>query len=470
MRVHAIPLRYVGKRFLLLLPALVLVSLIAFALQESAPGDPVAIYLRDQPDELPSGEGERKLREAAFRRAVKELAADWPVFYFSLRPLSQPDTLHRVLPTAVREAYSSWCRYTGEARPVANWYARLETARIEVSRIAGNDDRDPAHRLLSVIASLQREPPGSGVRKWLDQWPENLYPDIRRTLTSALPAAAKGFAWRNYVPVLRFHGIENRYHRWICSLFTPAAQKSWQDGQPVWRKIRQAARWTLLMNGIAILLAYGLSIPLGVWLAGKAGTRADGWLSLVLFALYAVPTFWLGTLLLVFFTSPTYGMPFFPSIGLGDIPPGAGWAEVIGIRTAHMILPVFCLTYGSLAYLTRQVRSAMLRELKQDYIRTAWSAGQSARQVLWRQAFPNALLPLITLLAHVLPAALAGSVAIEVIFNIPGMGRLGYQAISAQDWPVVYGVLFLAALLTLAGSLLADLFYGLADPRIRLGK
>ena len=221
------------------------------------------------------------------------------------------------------------------------------------------------------------------------------------------------------------------------------------------------------MNGLAILLAYGLSIPLGVWMARHAGSARDQWTTLLLYTLYSIPGFWLGTLLLVFLTTPEYGLDIFPSIGLGDLrPDDSGW-DILITRTSHLFLPVFCLTYGSLAYLTRHVRNAMLHELKQDYIRAAWARGLSERQVIWRHAFRNALFPLITLFGAVLPAALAGSVAIEVIFNIPGMGRLTYASIVSQDWPVVYGVLFLAAMLTLAGSLLADLLYSRADPRVR---
>jgi peptide/nickel transport system permease protein len=459
--------RYLLRRLLLLAPTLLLVSMLAFWLQESAPGDPVLRYLKaDQPEETVA-EADRQLRARAHPRAVRELGLDLPAFYLGLRPLSLPDTLHRILPLASRKAFRDLCLETGDPRAVAGWFRaldRTEQALLEHPDQTGASVGRALIRQWRVTTTLQAS------HQLLSEWPEETMPALRTALALDLPRPAVGLRWRNVLPALDGHGTANRYHRWMTGFFSGQSQRSWQDGQPVWRKIRGAARWTLLMNGIALLLAYAFSIPLGVWMASRTGTRGEGWITFLLYAFYSIPAFWLGTLLLVFLTSPAYGLHWFPAVGLGDLPPGADWWEVLHIRAAHLVLPVFCLTYGSLAYLTRQVRNAMLRELSQDYVRTAWAKGLSERRVLWGHAFRNARFPLITLLAQVLPAALAGSVAIEVIFTIPGMGRLTWAAIMAQDWPVVYGVLFLAAVLTLAGSLVADILYSLSDPRVRLAK
>ena len=458
---------YFRKRLLLVIPTLVLVSFLAFWLQESAPGDPIAQYLRDDDTEAAMPLRDLRVHQAAYMRAARELGMDLPAFYVSLTPLSLPDTLHRILPLTRREAFSMWCRQTGSPGVVQKWYDVLDqylTAILQLDPTGKNPE------MVSIRTDLARIPLLTDpvqVKSYLSGLPDSLATAQRQSALAALPPIPEGMILSNWIPRFQWHGWDNRYHRWMASFFGGTPHRSWVDGQPVWRKISQATWWTLWMNGFAILFAYGLSIPLGVWMARHAGTARDQWTTFFLYAMYSVPGFWLGTLLLVFFTTPVYGMDFFPSIGLGDIPPGASAFETILIRVSHLFLPVFCLTYGSLAYLTRQVRNAMLQELKQDYIRAAWTRGLTSRQVIWRHAFRNALFPLITLFGSVLPAAIAGSVAIEVIFNIPGMGRLTYASILSQDWPVVYGVLFLASVLTLAGSLLADLLYSRADPRVR---
>lgn len=458
---------YFRKRLLLVIPTLVLVSFLAFWLQESAPGDPVAQYLRDADPEAAMPLRDLRVHEAAYHRAAHELGMDRPAFYVGITPRSLPDTLHRILPLAKRATFSSWCRQTGSPIQVQIWYDQLDQYQKAILQLDPSG-KDP--KMATVRTDLARIPfltDPIQVRSLMENLPDSLAADERQSALSAIPVFQNGFIASNWLPRISWNGFNNRYHRWMVSLFGGSSHRSWVDGQPVWRKISQAAKWTLLMNGFAILFAYGLSIPLGVWMARHAGTARDQWTTFLLYAMYSVPGFWLGTLLLVFFTTPVYGMDLFPSIGLGDIPHHASGLEILIIRTSHLFLPIFCLTYGSLAYLTRQVRNAMLKELKQDYIRAAWAKGLSARHVIWRHAFRNALFPLITLFGAVLPAAIAGSVAIEVIFNIPGMGRLTYASILSQDWPVVYGVLFLAAILTLAGSLISDLLYGWADPRVR---
>ena len=459
--------RYLLKRLLLLVPTLLLVSLIAFLLQESVPGDPVARHLGAAASESPWGQTDRRAYEAAYARAVAETGADRPAFYLTWRPISEPDTLHRILPIPEREAFRAWCHRSGGPDAPSRWFQALDHA---VSEIDRDEALSPASRelLLRVTENLRVQTDRPGVLAALSDWPDTLRVPLRTQTLAALPALQPGRGWRNWVPAIDLHGTDNRYHRWLVGLLRGEGARSRTDGRAVTEKIGEAAQWTLGMNAVAIMLAYLAGIPLGVWMAGRAGKPSERLASILLFSAYAIPGFWMGTLLLVFLTTPQYGLDLFPSLGTGDIPSDAGLWEAWTIRAGHLILPVFCLTYGSVAFITRQVRNAMLEELKKDYIRTAWAKRLSRRVVLWRHAFPNAVFPLITLFAQVQPSALAGSVAVEVIFSIPGMGRLTYASILAQDWPVVYGILFMAAALTLAGSLLADILYALADPRIRL--
>jgi peptide/nickel transport system permease protein len=223
----------------------------------------------------------------------------------------------------------------------------------------------------------------------------------------------------------------------------------------------------LVTNISAIFLAFAIAIPLGIWSAVKRGGRFDKTTSLVLFMLYSLPGFWIGTMLLIFFTTKEYGMEFFAGAWLGHMPPDASFFEKIRTMYPHLVLPIFCLTYPAIAFIARQARGSMAGVLTQEYIKTARAKGLSESKVIWKHGFRNALFPLITLIALVLPTAIAGSVVIEMIYNIPGLGWTMLQSIMEQDWPVVFAIMMLGAILTVVGILLSDILYALADPRVK---
>jgi peptide/nickel transport system permease protein len=158
---------------------------------------------------------------------------------------------------------------------------------------------------------------------------------------------------------------------------------------------------------------------------------------------------------------PVYGIS---SIGAESMS-FSGW---LLDRIWHLVLPIVCLTYGGLAYLSRLTRAGMLEVIREDYVRTARAKGLSERVVIFKHAFRNALLPLITLLAFLLPSMFGGSVIIESIFSIPGMGQLGFEAVLSRDYPVIMAITAISALLTLIGLLLSDILYAVLDPRIKL--
>ncbi|MFK7798497.1 MAG: ABC transporter permease subunit [Aureispira sp.] len=250
---------------------------------------------------------------------------------------------------------------------------------------------------------------------------------------------------------------------------------SYFDKKTVASKIGQALYWTLIMNLFAILIAYCISIPLGirsaVWKI-KGHKRKDAINTTVLFILYSLPSFWIGTLLLVFFTTGEYSpmLDWFPTSGAQDLElardPNTTWWEKVLDAAHHLVLPIFCITYGSLAYLSRQMRGAMLGVLRQDYIRTARAKGLNEHKILWKHAFRNALFPIITMFSSIFPRAISGSIAIELIYAIPGMGQLVLSSIVARDWPVVFTVVMLVAILTMIGNLIADILYAIVDPRL----
>jgi peptide/nickel transport system permease protein len=220
---------------------------------------------------------------------------------------------------------------------------------------------------------------------------------------------------------------------------------------------------TILMNMIAFGLMYTIAIPIGIVGAAKQFTIWDRILTIVPFILYSLPTFWVGTLLIAYVTSPKG----FPTSGYyaGAIAE-VGFFNWFWEWTRHLALPIFCETYAYLAFLSRQMRSSLLEQVRQDFVRTARAKGLAERVVILRHATRNALIPIVTLLGSLLPAVLAGAIIIEQLFSIPGMGQLFIESVYSRDYPVLMGIEVVSAILTLVGMLLSDLLYVLVNPTI----
>jgi peptide/nickel transport system permease protein len=264
------------------------------------------------------------------------------------------------------------------------------------------------------------------------------------------------------------HLTETQFAKWIGRVVTLRFGTSLRDGRPVTEKLGEALPVTLLLSLISMVLAYLCAVPLGVHAAVRQGTLAERLTTVVLFVLYSLPSFWVAMVLILLFGGVGH-LDWFPIYGLSSpgLETATGWTWLAD-RLHHLVLPVVCLTYGSLAVLSRYQRSAMLEVIRQDYIRTARAKGLGERSVIFKHALRNALLPTITLLGLQLPYLIGGSVIIERIFNVPGMGLLTFQAFLHRDYPVIMAVSVLSAALTLLGLILADLFYAVADPRITL--
>lgn len=251
----------------------------------------------------------------------------------------------------------------------------------------------------------------------------------------------------------------------------PDFGKSFQDNRPVFDKMVERVPVTLIMNLIAIVLAYSIAVPLGIYSSTHSGTLTDRIATFGLFALYSLPVFWIGTLAITFLSNPEF-ISIFPSGGLRSAGFRDGWPLLrkLGDYAWHLVLPMIVYVYADFAFISRQMRSSMLEVIRQDYIRTARAKGLAERTVVYRHALRNALIPLITLVAALIPNLIGGSVIIESIFSIPGMGELSFKALVARDYPMIMAVFTISAILTLVGMLIADFLYSAADPRISYGK
>jgi peptide/nickel transport system permease protein len=270
----------------------------------------------------------------------------------------------------------------------------------------------------------------------------------------------------------RFYGLDQplhvQYFSWIGKLARLDLGRSFSsDNRPVLDKIKERLPVTISLNVIALLLEFGLAVPIGILAATHRDSLLDKGITVFVFLGFAVPTFWLALLLMYFFGVRLSWLPISGLHTLGS--DGYGTIRYLWDMARHLVMPIMVASFGSLAGLSRYMRSSMLNVIGQDYITTARAKGLSERVVIYRHALRNALLPLITLLGFSIPGLIGGSVIFETIYAIPGMGQLFYQGVMSRDYPVVMGILVIGAFLTLIGNLIADISYALADPRIRQG-
>lgn len=258
-----------------------------------------------------------------------------------------------------------------------------------------------------------------------------------------------------------------RYVLWLGKLVTLDFGNSYKDHEPVLKKIGETLPITLQLNIISLLLIYLVAIPVGVYSATHQNSPIDTFMTLILFILYSLPSFWVAMLLMYYFCGGAH-FNWFPVAGVNVY--GAdnmGWGAWLLDRVWHLILPVICLSYNGLASLSRYARAGLIETVRQDHVRTARAYGFSERTVIYKYALRNSLIPIITLLGALIPMLIGGSVIIESIFSIPGMGKLAFEAILSRDYPLIMGILSITAFLTLLGLIVSDILYALVDPRIK---
>jgi ABC-type dipeptide/oligopeptide/nickel transport system permease component len=263
--------------------------------------------------------------------------------------------------------------------------------------------------------------------------------------------------------------LHEQYLRMWKNVVTFNFSESRVDHRPVKAKIAEALPVTLFFNLITVFLVYSISIPLGIYMAIHDHTRREKILATILYILYALPGFWVALMLLKYLGSAEY-LNLFPLSGL--VSPyfaQLSWYEKIGDFLWHLVLPVTVMVYGSFAFLGRYMKSSFLEALRADYVRTARAKGLTNATVIYVHALRNSVIPLVTLLGGLLPSLIGGSVILERIFSIPGMGKLAYDSIYANDDTVVIAIVSISSILTMLGIFFSDLAYMLVDPRIRYG-
>lgn len=488
-------LKYIIKRVLIFIPTLIVITLIGFLLSVNAPGDPVERMITSV-----QGNGDVNAQSASQieekKRWRAKLGLDLPVFYFSLTSLSRPDSLYKIYDKNEKEALDRLIAEYGNWSVIQKYYKSLElfctkqilfvadthllkkydaavvletmnNLKFELSALKASYDHAIIDAKINKVSQL--------ISSFTFLTP--LCSDFEKVKQNYSKILGSTTRWKNYIPKITFYGFHNQYHRWLFGdggtyskglLLHGDFGTSYVTHQPISEVIYSKIGWSLFFSMLSVFLAYLVSIPIGLRAAASRGSRFDRFSSLFLFILYSMPSFWLATLLIMTFANtdvlswlPVSGIK--PALGYPD---GASFWEMMKISVPYIILPLICYSYSSFAFLSRTMRVSMLDVVGQDYIRTARAKGLSENKVIWKHGFRNALLPIITVFANVFPAAIGGSVIIESIFSIPGMGSEAIYAIQLNNYPMIIAILTITGFLTLLGYLISDILYALVDPRI----
>lgn len=480
-------LTYIIKRVLLMIPTFLAISLIVFTIVNFAPGNPGAKQVgADGGQQANTGE-----QRESYRIFKEQFNLDKPVLLNTRYDLSQEEVekiLIQVLnkdgavkPAArieAQETIENWGRYAVPALiDILNNHSdkglqALASQRLTINarkRLQGEFRKDltPEQRAANKIIADEVE---SFKKQYflagdLEDPNAGKEDDVKKFWTDWFTANASDWEYSagDKMSILFF---DTRFAKYWGNLARLDFGVSHLDKRPVLDKVLEKLKYSLSLAVTSVFLAYLISLPLGIWSAVKENTLADRIATVILFMLYSLPSFFVGVVLLNFFTigSP---LQWFPTAGFESIDTSQMTTlQYLKDVIWHIFLPIVCMTYGSLAALSRYARTGLLDIIRADFIRTARAKGLSESVVIVKHAARNGMIPILTLMATLLPVLIGGSVVIEVIFGIPGMGRLGFEAIMLRDYNVIMAILLISSLLTLIGMLISDLMYALVDPRI----
>lgn len=407
------------------------------------PLDPVEKLLMNQGEQshtMPWWEYEKHYQEAE-----QKMHLDLPVFYFDILPKYESTlqkTLNKRYITPRYNAIKSCIEKGMSEQSILSWHSKIDSILLD-SKL--NDSIRIVFQNLILCSDPNQYQ--SAYRSIINNSEFNHFniPEI----------SIQRISWKDRIPVFRWNGLKNQFHHWLTH---PAI--SLIDGRPAKKRFWESLQFSLLINIPALFLAFAGGIGLGIRAFRGARKR---WTQ-VFHGMLSIPMFWLISMMLFLFAGGVFH--WFPSGGVGSFPRIQTMNEFVNIGW-HLILPVCLSALPAIAYIALQVQGALSQQSLESYARFQWSLNSNPDQFIPKKLLPLSLSPMWSLSGKIIPGIIGGSVIIEFLFNIPGMGRLLYDSIQFQDWPVLFRIVFLGTCMTLAGYLLSDLLLYLYDPRTR---
>jgi peptide/nickel transport system permease protein len=440
------------------------------------PTDPVEYFLTNRKAQ---NWNEKIELDNEYHSKSASIHSNLPIFYVGLHTSAYPDTLYRILRKDQRSSLENLIQCYGNWNYISVYHQdilALEKATFLMTQDSASTDQN---RLKSAVNQLLIQDATANIdfqcsqlqtlKKANPQWSESVLLLSQKVIQDWENVKQNPSISNHFWPRISWYGFENQFHTYITSICKGDFGKSYIGTQDsVTEKILKALPWTLFMSIFSLLLIYAFAIPLGVWSAKYKAKWQDKLILFFTMSINAVPLFWLGTLAILFLSTSRYGLGWFVSTNTGDsIGANDAWWQQMIQGSAHLILPIICMVLHGLAFVVRQTRNTTLASLNEDYIRTAKAKGLSAQSILWKHAFRNSLFPIISTFIAALPGLFAGSLILENVFNIPGMGKLLGDSVLKQDIPTVMGVLIVGTFWVLIGSTIGELLYRWADPRIK---
>ena len=479
-------LNYVIKRLLLMVPTFAAISLVIFVVLNFAPGTPGAqMSTGEAGGQDASTAGEQR---ESYRIFKEQFNLDKPVLFNTRYDLGQPEIeteLKAILnesgdvPPARRieaqEDIENWGRYAvpGLIGVLSDTSATPKMRALASQRLTFNAQKQNKNIYKKDLTDAERAEiksiakANSKVRNWsfkADATPEEMT-SVTTTWHRWQESTAEdwNYSFGERVEIFLF---DTRFSKYWGNLARLNFGVSHVDKRPVLKKVLSKLKYSITLSFSSVLIIYAISLPLGIWSSIRQNTMADRVVTTVLFMMYSLPSFFVAVFLLNLLTRGT-PLQVFPTSGFESLDTSQmTLLEYLKDVGWHITLPIFCGSYAALAALSRYARSGLLDVIRSDYVRTARAKGLPESVVILKHAARNGMIPILTLLASLLPTLIGGSVIIEVVFGIPGMGSFLFESINLRDYNAVMAVLLISSALTLVGMLISDLSYALVDPRI----
>ncbi len=409
------PTIILAKKLVMRLLVVWLVFSLSILVSRTLPGDPVMLYLSTE-----SGKGTSAQFQEQYQKVAARYYLDKPLFYLSVQPVSS---------WKMRD-FSFDLKYSPNQKRFLKDYEWPES-----------------HLFLEFAKKQSLENPENSF--WKQQLenprPENCPSDLTISLPQRIPV------WQKLVPIIIWNGFDNQYHKSIMSFIKGDWGVSIKSGEHVWTRIKRSLGWTLSLNIPALLLAAGISLFLGIYLARKEGSLPAKCLEALLPIGFAIPVFVLAIVCMQIFQ--WLGIP----LGESRLGRGGSLASMLVNYLQTATIPIVCMVIPAIGFLSRQVKLSFQAELARPYTTYLWLRGVSATRAYWFYILKNALITLSTDVGRLVTSMVSGLLLVEIVFNIPGMGRLLYEAIWSRDWPVLSAVLLVSTVLAVAGLMIADL-------------